>query len=777
MIVQYFTGTYPWWDDNSLSKPSKTLFMDKYENATSSWVNATCEVVALDFESATLQWTNLTVNNNNTYYRIQVNGGYQYFFTDTITYDNLTTNPVQTLTLRLDKWGTCCSNLQSDFSTWDTQVLAVNKEVNLYAFWGYAYSNLSSYTFFKKVYPQHQNIQLIKYGNNQHPYYEQYINQANAGIQTNGSYYYYYKINFLVTAFNNTPEATTNTQLHGNYKDYYTTQTTYTDTQLNIITKFDDWAFQQLPFVSFSPVVTWNESNYINNDVAPVYFIVKCSFPLLLSFSTDKDIGLIQLPFCLENKGLNVTYEGNVTNNYWLTTGTAYYEAWSGGYWQLLHNDNTNANQYGTTFPTYFVLANGVNINSTFGYQSGQVNNIELDANMFSLIMKNGWNDFISEEPFSLSQRGYQISPFLIMYPYLWNFYAWNWSYMGQQVSYNISYVNNIFNLWPIINKNGMNNPNAFNIVFSANYPNLSLNFYAEDNVIGNSNTPIGQINLSTAQSPNTTNPQATVLTNESKIINNATTLKNLDIATASLNYAGGLGLQTLLNPFSAITNAINVGLDVDRINLNYSSSFGTAKQYSLAHQNTLQTAGDNLGNPDNLFTFWQSVPALNDIQTMIGDVDKYGYLYNQWDKFNNLFGNYYHNYIKLSQNADILIYKNAVLLIKSWQNYLIQQLINGTVIWSNYMPDGSVSFVDSWQLYNDCMNNKEKFWDMKNWDTNYHANFKVEYSVSNLTVFNAFSIQKPTLVKPEKVKEESKEKPKEKDKPQDANIFVWKKL
>ena len=773
MIVQYFIGTYPWWDDNSLSKPSKTLFMNKYENASSSWVNANCEVVALDYESATLQVNNQVTNNNNTYWRIQVNNGYQYFFTDTITYDNLTTNPVQTLTLRLDKWGTCCSNLQSDFSTWDTQVLAVNKEVNLYAFWGYAYSNLSSYTFLKKVYPQHQNIQLIKYGDNQHPYYEQNSNQANAGIETNGSYYYYYKINFLVTAFNNTPEATTNTELHGNYKDYYTTQTTYTDTQLNIITRFDDWAFQQLPFVSFSPVVTWSESNYINNDVAPVYFIVKWSFPLLLSFSTDKDIGLIQLPFCLENKSLNSTYEGNVTNNYWLTTGTAYYQAWSGGYWQLLHNDNTNANQYGITFPTYFVLANGININSTFGYQSGQVNNIEIDANMFSLIMKNGWNDFISEEPFSFSQQGYQLSPFFIMYPYLWNFYAWNWSYMGQQVSYNLSYVNNVFNLWPIINKNGMNNPNNFNIVFSANYPNLSLNFYAEDNVIGNSNTPIGQINLSTAQLPNTTNPQATFLTNESKIINNATSLKNLDIATASLSYAGGLGLQTLLNPFSAITNAINVGLDVDRINLNYSNSFGTAKQYSLSHQNTLQTAGDNLGNPDNLFTFWQSVPALNDIQTMIGDVDKYGYMYNQWDKFKNLFGNYYHNYIKLSQNADILIYQNAVLLIKSWQQYLIQQLINGTVIWNNYMPDGSVSFVDSWQLYNDCMNNKENFWDMKNWDTNYHANFKAEYSVSNLTTFSTFNIQKPTLVKPEKVKEE----PKEKDKPQDANIFLWKKL
>ncbi|MBO7693606.1 MAG: hypothetical protein J6T10_13380 [Methanobrevibacter sp.] len=174
---------------------------------------------------------------------------------------------------------------------------------------------------------------------------------------------------------------------------------------------------------------------------------------------------------------------------------------------------------------------------------------------------------------------------------------------MGQQVSYTSKYVNSVENLFPF-NGNGVSNPHPLIIKFNANYPNLSLNVYAQDNIIDSSNTPIGQINLSTAMLPNTTNPSATFETNERKIINNSATLKNLDLATAGLSFAGGLGLNSLLNPLSLFTGAVNMGLDMDKINLNYSNSFGSAKMFELGHQNTLQTAGDNLGNPANELTY-----------------------------------------------------------------------------------------------------------------------------------------------------------------------------
>ena len=185
----------------------------------------------------------------------------------------------------------------------------------------------------------------------------------------------------------------------------------------------------------------------------------------------------------------------------------------------------------------------------------------------------------------------------------LFNYFSYNISYMGQQVSYTSQYVNNYLNLFPF-SGNTVMNPNPLNIKFSANYPNLSLNVYATDNVISSSNTPIGQINLSTALLPNTTNPQATFETNEKKIINNAATLKNLDYTRSVLSYLGGLGITSLMNPLSLFTGAASLGTDIESINLNYSNSFGTAKRFELGHSNQLQTAGDNLGSPDNLLTY-----------------------------------------------------------------------------------------------------------------------------------------------------------------------------
>ena len=351
------------------------------------------------------------------------------------------------------------------------------------------------------------------------------------------------------------------------------------------------------------------------------------------------------------------------------------------------------------------------------------------------MIYKNGFENVISSEPWDFTSLGYCLTPAMIMYPMLFNYYSYNISYMGQQVSYTSKYVNNIQNLIPV-NANGWTNPKPLTIKFNANYPNLSLNVYANDNIIGSNNTPIGQINLSTALLPNTTNPSATFETNEKKIINNSATLKNLDLTTAGLSFAGGLGLNSLLNPLSLFTGAASMGLDMDKINLNYSNSFGSAKMFELGHQNVLQTAGDNLGKPANELTYWMECVSLNDLQNIVGMIDKYGYPYNQWDRFSNLFGNYYHNYIKLSQNADLLVNQNAILLMKDWQNYLIEQLINGVVIWENAMPDGSISFMDTWQLYNDCMDGKYNYGDLQNWDTHYHANFKFNHKANTLINF-----------------------------------------
>lgn len=749
MILQYFTGEYPFWDDNSLSKPSKTLFTNSYINQTNSWTTLTNAIIInFDYDSAIIQWNGLWPNNNDTYFRITLNNSdWFYFFVNTITFENLTDNPTTTISLRLDKWGSCIANMSSDFSSWSTQCLATNKEVNVYDFWNKCYNNLSSFTWLTKIPNQFQNVKLIKYSYNQWVYND----GGNTNEMMGGAYWY--KIGLSVSTYNDIPTTKkTSLKLEGGIHDYYTQNVsgaTASGNTLQIVGSIsNENENNPTPFIYFSPVVSYTNSQAsFSNDFGSSYCLEYWSLPLILSISTDKNIGLIALPFCLTNKNLPLAYEPNLSGNQLLNQNTTFKNYGdSGGYWTVDSPINSSSAILSGkwNFKTMLIDFNGVMIND---FYLADVSNWTNDNNFLSLIYKNGFENAISSEPWDFTSLGYCITPMMIMYPMLFNFYSYNISYMGQQVSYSSKYVNNVQNLIPV-NANGWSNPLPLSIKFSANYPNLTLNVYANDNIIGSNNTPIGQINLSTALLPNTTNPEATFETNEKKIINNSATLKNLDIAKLWTGYLGGLGLNSLLNPLSLITSAVNVGLDTSQINLNYSNSFGSAKQYELAHQNQLQTAGDNLGSPDNQLTYWMEILALNDCQNIIGYLDKYGYPYEEWDKFSNLFGNYYHNYIKLEQNADLVINENAILLIKTWQDYLIQQLTNGVIIWENLFSGENVpTFMDTWQLYNDCMNGKYNYGDLQNWDTHYHANFKYNHKANTLISFIPLEEQKTKQV------------------------------
>lgn len=747
MTVQYYTGTYPWWDDNSLSKPSKTLFTNSYLNQTKNWITINDAIIInFDYDSAIIQWGGLWPGNNDTYFRITLNGSdWFYFFINTISFDNLTNNPTATISLRLDKWGSCIANMASDFKTWSTQCLATNKEVNLYDYWSKAFSNLSSFTWLKNVYSNLSNIPLIKYSDAQYTFQDGNTNEQMGDA-------WWYKIGYVVSTYNDIPsDKKSIVKLVGGLHDYYTETLNYPSGDNGDLVQITgatnaNYENNPSPFVYFSPVLTYQNSQQIGTADGTTYHTLEYwSLPLILNISTDKDIGLIALPFCLTNKGLPTQPEQNLSGNQLLNSETQFKNNGdSGGYWTVdAYGYAMGGNSGlldGWNFKALLIDLNGCVIND---FYLADVSNWSSDSNLLSLIYKNGFENALSEENWDFTSFSYCLSPALIMYPMLFNYYSYNIAYMGQQVSYTSKYVNHVLNLIPF-NANGVSNPNPLKIVFGANYPNLSLNVYAQDNVIGSCNTPIGQINLSTALLPNTTNPEATFETNEKKIINNSATLKNLDTASLWTNYLSGLGLNSLLNPLSFFANAVNVGIDTSKINLNYSNSFGSAKQYELAHQNTLQTAGDNIGNPGNKLTYWQEVVSLNDLQNIVGQIDKYGYPYNQWDRFSNLFGNYYHNYIKLSQNADLVVNENAILLIKSWQDYLIDQFISGVIIWENYFVGENVpTFMDTWQLYNDCMNGNYNYGDMKNWDSHYHANFKFNHKANTLVSFIPLEPQK----------------------------------
>ena len=755
MIVQYFYNQYPWWDDDSLSKPSQELFKNNYMDS-SMWTTVDNAVVTdFSYTSAIIEMVDTQFNSgSNLYFRLSIDGtNYFYFFEQSITFENLSnTSNTATVMLRLDYWGTCmsCLNINNNLLThWTTQVLATNKEVNLYDFWSKAYNNMSSFTWLKNVYPQLQNIQLIKYTNSQYLYQETGSEKEQMGNS------YWYKIGYTVSTYNDIPtDKKSQVKLEGGIHDYYTQTLNYPTSNNTIqITGATSSSYENLPapFVYFSPVVSYENSQQTGNGN---YCLEYWSLPLILNISTDKDIGLIALPFCLTNKNLPTQPEQNLSGNQLLNPNTQFKNNGdSGGFWTVdAYGYDAGGNSgllNGWNFKALLIDFNGLVVNDGFwqpDYQylttvainganySGTSTCQAIDGFYVYQIGSWGFNSTVSllnKAP--TNNASYTLFPCFMMYPMLFNYYSYNINYMGQTVSYTSKYVNNVLSLFPYL-ENNWNYNSTLQTVFSANYPNLTLNVYAKDNILSSANTPIGQFNLSTALLPNTTNPEATFETNEHKIINNSATLKNLDIAKLWTNYLGGLGLNSLLNPLSLFTSVANVGLDTASINLNYSNSFGTAKQFELAHQNTLQTAGDNLGAPDNQIYTYQMVPSLNDIQNIIGMVDKYGYPYNQWDRFNNLFANYYHNYIKLGQNADLVVYVNAPLLIKEYQTYLIKQFTTGVVIWANPLPnERGYNFMDTWQLYNDCMNNKDNYWDTANWDANYGANFKFNQSASTL--------------------------------------------
>lgn len=775
MQVKINNSYKPFWNDNSLSKISKTLFTSQVVN-NANWNDITdiTTVTNFDYDSCTIQivTSGLTANLQSGYYYISVNNTNFYYFADTITLDNISTQPVATVTLKLDKWGTCVSNISTDFNTWQTQVLATNKEVNINEFWQKGvYDNESSYMWLKKVY-DNIDVHLIKYNNTQLVYPEQ-TTASNYNWNQQGYNYYYYKVGYLVTAYNNTNSPQTITHVAGNLKDYYTYQTQAGNTSMftsNLASYINDY----LPFVFFAPIATWNEtlSNHSGTYTGAMWTI-----PFLLSFSTDKDIGLIQLPFSLTNKNLQTINEFTATGNEFLNQLNTYTINGVDYYWPSYYSGDNNSTGGASLADVidYLVDVNGVNIwsgenqtieagwgdgpNGGNGYGSNQ--NRANDSWIFGNLYWLGLNTVFSYVN-GLDWNAYNFGLCALMCPMLFNYLSLNFSYMGQTITYDNTYCNNVTSCIQAYYGNRPNTtigegatPNPVTLKFSANYPNLSLNLYATDNIKANANTPIGQINLSTAFLPNTTNPSATFKTNEQSIINNAATLKNLDISRSMLGFLGGVGLNSLLNPLSLFTTAASVGLDVDSININYSNSFGKAKMNELGHSNTLQTAGDNLGAPDNLLCSYWLIPGVSEICDIMAQVDKYGYLFNQWDSFKNLFANYYHNYIKLTQNVDLLVYQNANNLLKSWQEYLINQFLQGVIIWNNLMEDGTLNFFDKKKFMNAIMNAPSEFYQPANYNVNYYLNFKQNYNNSTLLVLppkinDVIGIVEPTEPKKE---------------------------
>ena len=738
MTIQIL-NTVPWWNNESLSKPSKTLFISQFAN-NSNWQNVTAEVISFDFENATLQINNTTPNTQS-YWRITIDGtNYYYYFTDTVVYDNLTTNPVQTITLKVDKWGCICALISNDFDTWQTQVLATNINLNIYEYWDKVADNQSSYMWIKNIYPQFQSIQLIKY-QNQHLTYS----------DTN----YYYKLSYQVTAYNNTDNPQKIEHISGNLKDYNVTYSTSNATQVNSLLPWDYVNSATItPFLAFSKVVPWNEAFTSLGDGISVG--KTWTVPLLLSFSTDKDIGLIQLPFDLANFDLPTINEFYITGNQFIDpsqSGAGYIYTINGtDYYFPSYDSNGQPALAGVI--DYLINADGIDVwnitnNNTTVYFGGGNDGgcgwgwndcVALDSWIFGNVWSWGFWLVLDKMPNlpNISNYSYNLGISMLMCPMLFNFYNWNASYMGQTITYDNTYANSYQALTQCYYSSWTGTtPNTkyqHKLIFSANYPNLSLNWYASDNIKQSTTTPIGQINLSTAFLPNTTNPQATFETNEKKIINNSATLKNLDLSSLGLSYLGGLGLNSIMNPLSFLTGAAQMGLDVDKINLNYSNSFGTAKRYELGHSNTLQTAGDNLGSPDNKLVSYIMVPAINDIINIMAEVDKYGYIFNQWLNFNGLFGCYYHNYIKLTQNADLLVYQNANTLFKNWQEYLILQFTNGIIIWSNLMPDNTINFFDAKKWGRAIITPTPDYQNPGSYDANYYMNFKLNHQTDNLT-------------------------------------------
>lgn len=636
----YYNSQPIFWNNQSLEKPDNALINSSYY--TNNWillgnnVSYSMNLTNLTFNIAA---NNSNFNTNYKWYKFVDNANHvYYYFLDSFTLNGAT----YVVTLTLDIWSTFISTyFDSNNLNHKTKVYFNQKEVsnkNLLT------TNLSNHSYLFNVYQEHTNLSY-KTSN--------YINNWQIGVDLKG--------NSLSTKWGMINSITQNEELEWLYYYSYVYKVNLmSGSEQNI------GMTQNTTFISFSSVA----SNSSGNN--PWSNIGMWNWWSLIQDTTDNDIDLMELPFDLyyivNNQPQN-NIQWKSTQEYNWTKNTA-----------IENCNNLNC---------YYCDYNGVTINfNFFCLYNGE--NLDTFTNFYNYVESDCWTWFqnslinltprytawsFGEETNPQDNYIFPISLLEMLYPYLFNFRKFSFTYMFQEYNFNYSNFNTIFSYFSL---------GSYIFSFVPNYPMLILKIYigqlnslnSFSNLIANFNFMSANITNTLSVSNNFLSQNRSIIQTSHAIVQNQSNLEWTKQSLDSMNI-----WNDITHPVETAESWTTTALNNQNLWREYSINYGSAKLAQLNKSNAITSAGSNSGSIANILMFNDSFLREYDLKNVIGYFDKYGYIYNKWDSLNTWFVKYNHNFVKISTGLEKLFNQS---IPNSLVNTCIQMLSNGVIIWTN---------------------------------------------------------------------------------------------
>lgn len=440
-----------------------------------------------------------------------------------------------------------------------------------------------------------------------------------------------------------------------------------------------------LTFISFSPVAANSNSKSWNNGYWNWYKLVQST--------TAYDLDLVELPFDLSSvENVNSTNEFNWTRNIAISNEgnlNCYYLDYSG--------EKVNIS---------FAFLNQAQ-NTINGYNQTLTEQIAFD-NFYSNVISFYWQlgDIV---PFSFLE---------IVFPYLMNFRSFSLSYMLQEFSFNFSNFSQI---------NYFFLPDSWVFNFVPNYPTLMLNVHINTfrSYTGMS-TLIGSFNFMNANITNTLSVSNNFLSQNKNIIQTAHSMvqnqSSIMLSNETLSHWNLF--DDLMHPVKTLESGIDTALNNQNLWKQYSMNYGSAKLAQLSKSNSITSAGTNAGLVANILFLNNTALQQFEVIKVVSDIDKYGYIYENWDYLNTWYVKYFHNFVKISTGLEKLFSANVP---NSLISECLQILANGVIIWSNLF-DGNVRYFDVKSIFDNGLTQST----FTNFVNTYYYNAEKDYDNGN---------------------------------------------
>lgn len=443
-----------------------------------------------------------------------------------------------------------------------------------------------------------------------------------------------------------------------------------------------------LTFISFSPVartdawIGWNEGYWV--------------WWQLLKNTTSYDLDLVELPFDLTN--------GETVNN---VNSTMEYN-WTGNS-AISSQDNLKC---------YYLNYGGEKVNISYEFLNQAA--IQIDTWDGTMNEQQAFEQYYTNGMSFYWQLG-DLLPYSfleIVFPYLLNFRTFSFSYMLQEFSFNFSNFSQI---------NYFFLPDSWVFTFVPNYPTLMLNMHINTyrSYTGMS-TLIGSFNFMNANITNTLSVSNNFLSQNKNIIQTAHSMvqnqSSIMLSNETLSHWNIF--DDLMHPVKTLESGIDTALNNQNLWKQYSMNYGTAKLAQLSKSNSITSAGTNAGLVANALFLNNTVLQDFEVIKVVSDIDKFGYIFENWDYLDTWYVKYFHNFVKISTGLEKLFSANIPDALVS---QCLQILANGVIIWSNLF-DGSVNYFDVKSIFNNGLTQST----FTNFVNTYYYNAEKDYDNGN---------------------------------------------